>query len=379
LAENLLFVLFDAGETNGLIPVIREAKKDINDKVTIISLAASSKILKRKNIPFKTFQDYISKKDIDFSVNYNKISYDHSAGFFIPLRNVSTFKLINKIIETEKPDVIITGLVSEPEFDFLKIGKKKNIPTCGFYDFYDVPGKNSIFWKGLKEAEHIFVSTEEIKQKLIVAKKNLKLNLIATGHPNFSRLSTLKNDYNRIELLKRANLKNKRYFIFTTQYSKGNDELLILLIEILKEKHKNFNLIIAAHPNQDPKHYKKIIEESGISSQISLLNRNKMNVYEAMLLAEIVFTQTSTTGFEAVLLDKDLIHIFPKRYNPMDEYTVKNKLSLYAKSNLELIETIDQFLNNENVKKIRENVKKCYPLPYAEKNIINFIKKIKKK
>ena len=386
-ALTYLFVLFDAGETNGLIPVINKIDKNTN-QVHIVAEGASTTILRRKGIPFFRLKDFVYGSRFAFQVDKEKILFEHHAGYHIPMRYVSIGTLPERVFKQLKPDVLVGGLVCLYERDFYKMAAEAGIPSFGFFDFYDVPGHDSIFSQIIPETDYLFVNSEAIARgidKMGISNKDQISNkgpissrgqIIVSGHPNFSRLASLKEEFDRERVLGTAGLNTaSRYFIFTPQYSEGNDQLLDRLIQVMKDDYSDVELIIAPHPNQDPVHYVEIGEQSGLTFHI--LDRKKMSVYEAMLASDIVFTQTSTTGFEAVLLDKDLVHILPADYPADKEFTVRKGLALAATGREELEEAITTFISNSPAAETMRNVvRECYPLPGADDTIIRFIEKI---
>ncbi len=373
ISATFLFVLFDAGETNGLLPVIKKLRNEKNNKVIVISEGASSNLLKRKGVPYCSLKDLIPDGVLNISIPGEKIEFNHHAGYYLPMRYCSLSDIPDIAIRSIRPDIVVTGLVSIMEKDFLEAGRKHGVPVCGFYDFYDLPSQSSIFRKIIPSADFIFVSSNRIKNG--IAKVGIISNdrIILSGHPNFSRLDDIKKDYKRKDVLKKSGLDpEKKYFVFTTQYSDRNDELLILLMNTMKRKFKEYELIVAPHPNQDPEHYKKLGIKSGI--KFHLLDRSKISVYEAILLSDIVFTETSTTGFEAVLLDKDLIHVLHVDTNEKKQFNIRNNLALYARNESEIYNAIMEFKSNsEKTRQIRENVIRCIPIAGASDKMINFL------
>ena len=118
-ALTYLFVLFDAGETNGLIPVIKKIDKTTN-QVHIVAEGASTTILRRKNIPFYRLKDFVYGSNFAFQVDKEKIIFEHHAGFHIPMRYVSIGTLPERVFKQLKPDVLVGGLVCLYERDFYK-------------------------------------------------------------------------------------------------------------------------------------------------------------------------------------------------------------------------------------------------------------------
>ncbi len=367
-ARQFLFVLFDAGETNGLIPVIRKIDP-AKDQVTIVAEGASTTILKRKNIPFLRLKDFVTTDNFTFQAPREIITFEHHAGYYIPLRYVSVGALPEDVFKRVRPDVLVGGLVSTMERDFFARAREAGIPTFGFFDYYDVPDPGSIFTRIIPETDYIFVNSDEIARGIAGLDIIDKDRIIVSGHPNFSRLHTLKTRWNALPD------SASPYFIFTTQYSEGNDQLLNLLIRVMEADYNRFRLIIAPHPNQDPEHYINVANKSSLV--IRILDREKMSVYEAMLGSEIVFTQTSTTGFEAVLLDKDLVHILPTDFEQAGLFTLRKRLALAASNKDGLKEAIRKYLEDDPaVNPIRDAVRHCYPLPRADEAILDWIEHV---
>ncbi|PKK89766.1 MAG: hypothetical protein CVV64_12620 [Candidatus Wallbacteria bacterium HGW-Wallbacteria-1] len=383
-AANWLFVLFDAGETNGLVPVIQLLQSMESEKVFVMAEGASVSILKRRNITPLRLADFARDGMLNLQVPADKLAFDHNAGPFISLRHVSVKEIPQQVFDKIHPHALITGLVSQYESDFLQAAKKAGVPSFGFFDFYDVPGKGSIFVRLCPEADRIMVSTPEIAIGMAQAGIMDEKRIMVTGHPNFSGLCDLKASFDRKTVLKSAGFDpDKQYFTFTTQYSTRNDELLTLLARVMKSMSLKKTavadeapeLIIAPHPNQDPDHYRTLAQDFGIPYHI--LDRSKISVYQAMLASDMVFTESSTTGFEAILLDRPLVHILLPGSDPVNQFNVRRGLALWATTETELHEAINALAGDKG-RQIGEKRALVRPLPDAAKAIVDGVLKVMK-
>lgn len=253
---------------------------------------------------------------------------------------------MKEIIRKEKPDVVITTTMHRFEAAALIAANELGIPSLRVEDLLgninrpfpdkihiqDINEKEDLLAKGISSDKIILKSQLEDKEILKVAdevydkycslqptrfavlcnytKSNIEQrglepnSIMVTGQPAFDKLLEFKK-IDKEELCIKLNINNKKPIIsFMSQPIESREEVLRSIIKAMK-KHSDKQLIIKLHPNEDGKIHQIILNEMGYEALL-IKDTPAPSIIE---ISDLVITVSSTTGLEAVVMDKDLMAI----------------------------------------------------------------------
>jgi len=162
-----------------------------------------------------------------------------------------------------------------------------------------------------------------------------------TGNPRFDKLSNWKPPLSKQLLCKRLNLDaNKEIILFATQQinkfsSFWTDDLFWILTDKLLETMQQFpdkQLIIKVDPYEDLVPYKERLFARSYNNAVAVKD---IDIYTLIYFSELVMTQDSTVGLEAMLFGKPLVTVnFTKREDRVPYFGKGAALGVYKEADL---------------------------------------------
>lgn len=385
--KKILLVCYGGGHVK-IIENIYNSLKDKNYKIIIFALTGAQNYLSSKNIPFRNLEYYHQKFDdgeiLNFGENIleelgedyqdleSKLYYGYSFESLVKKigkdKSIDSYRnfgrraflpvdLLDRIIDEETPDLVITTNAPRMEKAALVSAKKKGIKSISIEDLLGkrVPTEDEIY-SYMKDEEYghiygdIVCVLSNITKETLLEISNLKEEqIIITGNPNFDSIFRL--EKNQDEILPKS-------ICYLSQKTENNIFIFEILLKLLEE-NKIENLVLKIHPNEKIEEYIEISKK--YSKKIIIEN----NLYRAILKSEVVVTEFSTAGIEAILLGKRVISI---RNNELDFSKLGEELiynTIY-----EIPQKIEQFFSDEKFKK-KNN--KFITFENASNNIVKVI------
>lgn len=368
----------------GHVQIINEIYRNLADipkiEIVILSLTTSSSELKKENIPYKTILDYYDEKDerniydlgkkfckennVDISIGEDETYLYHGYGLFELREKYGKEKadmgfkkmgrkvflpllFMRRVLESEKPDLVIGTNSPRYERAALIAAKRMNIRTLSVEDLFGVKDETvttemaSFFEDEIYEeiyGEFLCVISEESKKNLIQDKVN---KVFVTGNPSFDKTlrAFLKQQNNK----QFDNLKKTKTLCFLSQNHSEKFLLLNKIIEIIEEK--GYTLIVKIHPNEKKEEYIEKVE-----GKLGNIIIEDSDLYGNILKSDVIITIDSTSSLEAVILGKTVIGKKNKfipfekmgigvEYSDIDELNDLIEKALYDKKFIEVLKT----------------------------------------
>jgi hypothetical protein len=288
--DNILFVAQDAGGFNAIAPVIAQFKKEKLFAINLLFVGVSHTLARKKR-------------------------WQH-----IFLRALHEER-IQKIIQTIKPSVVVTGTsggLSVEKFA-IKYSKKASIPTVAILDFwinynirFSFDGSTRLHPNALPD--FIFIIDEYAKKEMI-QKGFPKEKLVITGNPHFDTYESI--SYPKI--------KTRRLLFVDQPFSEliragwhedfGYTEVQVFqdLIEKLMTLSEKIEVVIKLHPRINSREkYKALIDQYNLphNLNVSFAKRNESPL-QVLRRTHAVFGMTSILLFEAALGGRNVISYQP--------------------------------------------------------------------
>jgi len=139
--------------------------------------------------------------------------------------------------------------------------------------------------------------------------------IFVTGNPLYDKFrfpQKVSSGGNRWLLLTRPHTPEKCYE--SSRYpDEGKDVLRMILKELLS--FPDATLVIKPHPRDDTSPYKELVRSLSLLSRVSFASMSR-NCLECIQNADIVFSEDSTSGAEAMILEKPVIHVSACKAGP---------------------------------------------------------------
>lgn len=348
-------------------------------EVVILALTTAEEVLNNANIPYKTLEDYIydidqgdnlveigkkfiNQKKIDYvrlglkksSIYYGCCLRDYVTEFgkadldelyikqgrmiFLPIKTVEI------ILKLEKPDAVVT--TNSPRFERAAIFASRKLGILNF-SIEDLLGNSRNF--SIKDPEtsyygdYVFVINNFVKN--ILTLKNIRaIEVVPIGQPAFEYINELNINTDKVK----KDLKipdGKLVVCWASHESKDEKYIFEELVNIFMNQ-KDKLLIVKPHPNENIDFMTKVFSNYNTESIIIVDNFDFKTV---LSISDVVLTQYSTCGLEAIMSGKPLIVLNPAKRIFAESYN-NLKLASEVTDMKKLIENIGMTLNSERVK-----------------------------
>lgn len=372
--SRILLVTYGGGHAKIIEKIYEELTKNPNHEIILLGLTTAVSYFEKKGIDVKTITDYeynitsriedilelipVYKRNIYMTENehktYNMISIDN----LLRQYSFNEVKLLLKkfgrrvylpvdfmasVIKREQPDLLITTTSPRMERAALISANRLRIKSISIEDLFaekreiDINIDKYLGTNLYSETygDNIFVMNQLVKDKLINYGVDSR-RIFITGNPNFDNLLKYKNMMMEFDYNKKRRVNNKFQLLYLAQQSPHFD-LIISELERIANKN-DYHLTIKLHPNQ--------IYSHSNSSNIHFTNEN---LYENILSSDLAITEYSTSGLEALIMNKKLlsVQLDDSNINVIPFHKFDNTLLIRDINQLE--DAIKTILRNDNI------------------------------
>lgn len=327
--KKVLFVTYGGGHVNIVIPLIKELLQYGSVKPIIIGLTTATIRLKEHNITYYSLVDFLkgdSKKEaIQIGNEMAAEFHNPKAGIdeeeTVSYLGASMYDLIKKygqkeaqllfkqqgrkaflptlimeeVLKETEPDLIVTTSGQRAERAAVIAGKKFGIPTLRIMDLFGNTGS-------LPETDYVAVMNQFAKQCLIERGVDPS-KVFVTGQPAFESLFTI-TKHQQQKFIDELNLKpGQKLVTWISQTLPEREEILEDILNTFKELQE-YELIIKLHPSEDGVVHEQILKSYNLPNARII---KQANTQVLLSISDLVITQWSTCGLEAILLGKPLI------------------------------------------------------------------------
>jgi len=278
----VLFVLFDAGETNALLPVIDTLEEE---EVAILAFGTSRKLLN-------------SRKQISLDIPEQ---VDSSWDRCKPLSKES----VQKITQSLHPEIVITGVVSALQGQFLDAYAREGEVTL--YAYRDNLNHGTSGWYAFSADIQRHIPASENAAVLFPSQmtadqfKGEPYQRLVVGKPSFEKLrNKLLDPEFRAQARKKLGIENERLLVWVGGYDEPGRTNYTNALTLFKRSTLPSNIRVIFH------HHPKIAE-------------NAWSLIEVLAASDIIATYQSSVGLDAVLCGKQVLYFVPtedKEFTP---------------------------------------------------------------
>lgn len=348
--NRICLICASRNEVVGAVPVIRELQRDDRDDVLVIGAGglltnSTQKALEREGLSYKSYQSYITgevtkrvgkgakslaekwrklKAGQSFkeALNYQGIPLwesleDDFHQVFLTLlpQTIKDIEAVKHIINVEKPDIVIImdetsilgGVVA-------LVCESKGLPTldiefgAGIGEKIDVPIPTAIN----EAVDKVVVWGEAMRASAIKGRGISPDRVVVTGSPSFEYAVQQTKDFDKEEFWKQLGLRADRSTIlFTSQpvQSPVTPEIREQLVRCVYNAIKglpDMQFVVKLHPGEGFDLHHRLRQEMKLGNMVLTKDAN---LYYLFNICELVITCMSTTGLEAMIMDKPVIAI----------------------------------------------------------------------
>ena len=325
--KKVLFITYGGGHVNIVLPIVKRMMDSGEFRPVVIGLTTAANKLEENGIPFNRFADLLNDEDkaraleigtilakehhnassglqvidtihylgtsvYDLSLEYGldeglRIFRENGRKAFLPLR------ITSKILEQVQPDLVVTTCGERAERAMTRSAKAAGIPSLRIVDLFGTTGN-------LPDSDYIAVMNSYAKSCLIQRGVDEE-KIFVTGQPAFEALSLL-------ELEQQSVRKSQNPVPQVLWASQNIPEIKEVAEEVFRtfDSLPDVHLLVKLHPNENGCIQEELLRKYS-SPNIRILRDGDMK--RLIQSSDVVITQFSTCGLEAILLGKPLITI----------------------------------------------------------------------
>ncbi len=308
-------------------------------------------------------------KDVDTYPIFKNV-FEKFFGYNL-LNALLQIELIKHAIDNENADLILTNC-DHCTFGRSTViaGKERGVPTLSSqmasitpYSREYMYTKNEI--NTIPMPDTIAV-TGQYYQNLLTKKSFYHAKkVVVTGQPRYDPLNKLEG-YSKKEFCDKNNISYYKKIILVTTFPVGLEQLsynrAIFVSTLLKNitNLSSVEIIIKPHPREDGNYYSRFLRR-GVSFR--LLSKRD-DTYEALYACDVLITFSSTTGLEAMIMDKPVV-VINLTGEPEGIPYVKSGAAIGVHKEEDLVPAIKGTLYNKEVRKKLAEARKKFVYEHA--------------
>ncbi|EDM69051.1 hypothetical protein PE36_06182 [Moritella sp. PE36] len=397
----VLTVCYGGGHATMVIPVV---KKLLEKGIDVSSLALTTSIrnFEREGISYNKVIDYVNMRcpkilrygeflsskhhtdgkgiTIEDSIAYLGTSLNElvkSVGEDAALeeyekKGLNAFNAVQfmeRVIDIERPDIVVTTSSPRMEKAALQAAYKKGIPSICMVDLFALM---EVEWlKNHNNGDVLAVFSEPVKNRLVSAGR-LSSSVFVTGNPAFDVLADPLIHLNGKEYRKNKEISEDEFVVFwAEQPEPGNPNLPREIRALLSRICENLGItfIIRLHPSSTDITKEKL-PDYALNSDFS------ESLQSVISASDLIITLTSTVAMEGLLLDKDVLILEMSAYSHLVDYSEDiGAMKLNDKQDIE--KAIVSFIYDNKLKNKMKTKRKNLPTAgMATNKIVDLILKM---
>lgn len=340
--KKILIVTYGGGHVNLLVPIIKKLRSEGKYDLTILGLSVARTVLEREGIAFKTYNDYYDPRldrdiiplgealadrwhtgGLGFSRRDSVIYFGFCMRDLIRMEGeekawsivsetgrqaFSPVHIMERIIDRERPDLLLTGICPRSERAAIEVCRKKKIPSIACHDYLATEKRHHV------DSDIMMVMCEITRRNLVKSGYESK-RIIVVGQPAFDDILSKNRLLKKDAILEKLEIpKNRRIVVLATQPTKDGsgismgERMFKATAEALLSMgdYKRYCLVVKPHPCEGLASYKDLSQH--YEGRLDCVFTDT-NVRHLIKVSDVMITFYSTVGFESVLMGKPLIQL----------------------------------------------------------------------
>ncbi len=279
----LLFVFYDAGETLAFQPVLKQLDHDHVEYRALVMATSRNLFPSSKEVI-----DLVKDCGVSKEINDGQWTQERSLGL----------EDLSKVKNCVSPKILVSGMISEAQRQ-IALTFKNSSKTIGYSDSLSYIEPETFTSKYLSSFSEIWMpSSLQVTQ---FRKLYPQIPVIAVGQPTTEVWGFEKIDKAAIiKELPKYN-KNLKTILYAGGYGDDYYKAFELFVKATLDQ-KNYNIFVSLHPKGDGSIERRILAKYK-SNPILILSKS-LKTREVAMLADVIVSQSSTVGTQAVFMKK---------------------------------------------------------------------------
>ena len=289
---SVALVVYDAGETLGLLPVASRLQST-GFQIRWIPLTPWSADLLAAN-----GQSFLQlPAGIEEMAHLHSREAEADPGFW------------EEAILQDPPDLVVSGMVSAIQGQLAVRMRDAGVGTRGFHDGFQPPGAGAISVQTAPYFDQLWVPTARVRQGFLAQ----GFESVVAGQPSLEAWRRSSEEVEKNEVRQRLGVADgDRILVFAGQYGPGYEEVLDSFLGAMRStlvSDPKVQLVVSHHPRTDGSVERGALERAELPR--AAMAPERLPTMELATASEVVLTWTSTVGVQAAFMGKQVIYFSP--------------------------------------------------------------------
>ena len=289
-SSKMAFVLFDAGETNALLPVMEELQKShVEFKVWAFGTAWT--IMKNHANCFDIHAV------LGISEKINQKAWERQR----PLKDA----IIDTIVSLFTPGIVITGTVSEIQKQLVIKYKAQGADVIAYYDSFAPINPTDYTLPFLSLASKILVPSQIVADSIHLIDPAINIDIV--GQPILEQWIEQNRTIDLQKIREKLHIDNKKPFlVYISGYGQDYEEAFTMFSNAVQYVD-HFQIGISLHPKMNGTLERKILEQHDCPHVFFI--PKEVDTNSAVAVSDLVVNWRSTVGVLAAFLGKPVVYL----------------------------------------------------------------------
>lgn len=305
----VLIVTYDAGETNFLIPAVRELATHDNVEIQIVALGTSASVWNSK------LSESEKKLLIDINTTCGVKTHITQNGWV--RENLLPAEDIASLQACLDADVVVSGAMSKAQDQIgeamIAEGARHLVVHDGFGPFND----ESVEHLFLDSATEFLVPSRYVKESLKKIDPKAKVEIV--GQPSLNDWIQASDRLNATEIRGKLGLSGEKpILVYAGGYGPAYEQAFELFCQAAKDLKDDYDIVVSIHPKRDDsvaaddvKNFERnTLDKYGLRDiKVISVKRTGVSTMEAAFVSDIVASHDSTVGIQALFMGKPTLYL----------------------------------------------------------------------
>lgn len=287
--EKVLFVLFDAGETKALQPVMQKLEEAGRD-YRVLSFGTSWMLMKEHPRAIDIF------KELGVSSKTDQRKW--------PRERPLSKKILSTIGKVIAADLAIVGMVSTLQQQIAQLFKSKGAAILCYYDGFAF-GETEMIQPFLEVASRVLVPSEHIARSMQTMDESVVIDVVGQPVVEYWLQQAKQTDLEEIKSKLPIDSK-KPLLIYISGYGEGYLEAFTSFVKAIQYVD-HFHIGLSLHPKMDGALEKEVL--AAYDCPHVFVIPKDIETFQAVALADLVVAWRSTVGVQAAFLGKPVVYL----------------------------------------------------------------------
>lgn len=289
--SDILFVLYDAGETLALQPVM-ECLDNAHVKYAAMVMGTSRELMRGR--------PHVVDLNKDCGVN---AVVDQTTW---PRARALSDSDLSKAANCVSPALVVTGMVSKAQEQIAHAIARATVESVGYYDALTPLAAGTVAVEFLPELSELWVPTKPIADRIRQDYPRVLVQVV--GQPTLENWAEKEKNLDEPAIRRQLGLNEKqKTILYAGGYGEDYEEAFTLFANAAS-KLTGYNLLVSLHPKADGSFERRILREQGAEGRVYVIPKS-ISTLQAAAVSDLVVCQRSTVGMQALFMGRPVIYL----------------------------------------------------------------------